>query len=76
MSYNDAEDYAGLPPAAIPDPHLTITFHGNGYDLVVGDGGREGIRCRRCTLTSYNPNDIQQLYCGFCHEFHPKGATS
>lgn len=29
-----------------------------------------GIKCLQCNLTSYNPNDIQNLYCGCCHIFH------
>ena len=73
MSYNDAEDYAGLPATSTPDPHLTVTCHGRGYDLVVSADGREGIRCRRCTLVSHDPFHIQMLYCTFCDEYHLKG---
>lgn len=25
------------------------------------------ITCPRCGKTSYNANDIKELYCGFCH---------
>jgi len=28
------------------------------------------ITCRTCGLTSYNPNDVAQQYCGRCHVFH------
>lgn len=28
------------------------------------------IKCLRCGLKSYNSNDIANLYCGNCHEFH------
>jgi hypothetical protein len=28
------------------------------------------ITCPRCYRTSYNPNDIEQKYCGNCHMFH------
>src|SRR5712691_10791135 len=49
----------------------TITHHGDGYDLVVRDGRRRvGIRCARCKAVSYNDNDIEQRYCGYCHRFH------
>jgi hypothetical protein len=24
------------------------------------------ITCPRCSMTSYNPNDVQNLYCGYC----------
>jgi hypothetical protein len=28
------------------------------------------IFCPKCGLVSYNPNDIEQRYCGSCHEWH------
>lgn len=28
------------------------------------------ITCLVCNMSSYNPNDISKLYCGFCHRFH------
>jgi hypothetical protein len=28
------------------------------------------ITCRLCGLTSHNPNDIRERYCGRCHIFH------
>lgn len=28
------------------------------------------ITCRRCGLTSHNRKDVEQRYCGRCHEFH------
>jgi hypothetical protein len=33
-------------------------------------GSTTAIFCRRCYATSYNPNDVQQLYCGGCHQYH------
>lgn len=27
------------------------------------------ITCPKCGLTSYNPNDIEHGYCGFCHDW-------
>jgi hypothetical protein len=27
------------------------------------------ITCPVCEMTSYNPNDIEQGYCGYCHRF-------
>jgi hypothetical protein len=33
------------------------------------DDGR-AIQCLRCGLTSHNPNDVRELYCGACHAFH------
>jgi len=32
--------------------------------------GQPNITCRICGRTSYNPNDIKERYCGFCHQFH------
>jgi ribosomal protein S27AE len=26
-------------------------------------------RCPRCGMVSFNPNDLQHRYCGFCHKF-------
>lgn len=34
-----------------------------------GDPG--SITCLVCGFTSHNTNDIQYLYCGNCHSFHP-----
>lgn len=30
----------------------------------------KSITCKRCNKTSYNTNDVEQHYCGFCHVFH------
>lgn len=32
--------------------------------------GQPGIVCLCCGLGSSNPRDIEEHYCGFCHEFH------
>jgi hypothetical protein len=41
-------------------------------DLVVYKGlpSAVGIRCLTCMRVSWNPNDVAQRYCGFCHVFH------
>jgi ribosomal protein S27AE len=31
---------------------------------------QRGITCLTCNKTSFNQNDIENLYCGFCHKFH------
>ena len=28
------------------------------------------IACPKCGMVSYNPNDVEQRYCGNCHAFH------
>jgi hypothetical protein len=30
----------------------------------------ESIECKRCGMRSYNHNDVEQHYCGFCHVYH------
>jgi len=35
----------------------------------IGNDGRS-ITCHVCGLTSWNPNDVAQKYCGCCHVFH------
>jgi len=30
----------------------------------------EAIKCLVCGMVSYNKNDIEQKYCGNCHQFH------
>lgn len=32
--------------------------------------GRAAILCRVCGLASPNANDLENLYCGSCHEYH------
>ena len=29
----------------------------------------DSITCPRCGMTSYNPNDIREGYCGNCHDW-------
>lgn len=36
----------------------------------------EHIQCPKCGLTSYDPNDIAQRYCGACHQFHADMSVS
>lgn len=32
------------------------------------------ITCPICGMASYNPNDIEQGYCGNCHDYTRKGT--
>jgi len=36
------------------------------------------ITCPTCSRVSYNPTDIRERYCGFCHRFHsdPRAPVS
>jgi hypothetical protein len=40
------------------------------FVLLPGPGGGLCIHCCVCGRTSFNPNDVEQLYCGHCHRFH------
>lgn len=30
---------------------------------------RESFTCPRCGMTSYNPTDVAERYCGHCHDW-------
>lgn len=34
--------------------------------------GEKGIKCNTCYRVSYNRNDIERLFCGYCMKFHKK----
>lgn len=40
------------------------------YEIGKNVGGETFIACRICQMRSYNRNDIEQRYCGSCHQFH------
>ncbi len=40
------------------------------FDDLFATKPQPSITCPRCGMTSYNPNDIEQRYCGNCHMFH------
>ncbi len=33
------------------------------------------IQCLICGLTSHNPNDVREHYCGNCHIFHDEPTS-
>ena len=35
---------------------------------IASDG--RSITCLVCGRTSWHPEDVRQLYCGYCHQFH------
>jgi len=51
-------------------PRGAAVIYDKTYRIVENDEGTPGIRCLKCQRTSFNPNDIEQRYCGKCHEFH------
>jgi hypothetical protein len=38
-------------------------------DVQWGTVAEPSITCPRCGRTSYNPNDIREGYCGYCHDW-------
>lgn len=41
-----------------------------GYVIALTNGETLSITCLICGLTSFNPTDVDQKYCGACHVFH------
>lgn len=50
-------------------PHPTKGGNPLAYEILQTPRGT-AIVCLHCGSVSYNQNDIQELYCGFCHRFH------
>lgn len=38
---------------------------------IILDNGK-AIKCLECDKVSYHPDDVANLYCGFCHKFHER----
>lgn len=43
------------------------------YRTGTDENGHQYIECSTCGRRSYNVNDIEHRYCGYCHIFHEKG---
>jgi hypothetical protein len=41
-----------------------------GYVIALTDGQTLSITCLVCGMTSFNPHDVSEKYCGACHVFH------
>lgn len=39
------------------------------FEIVEGSG-QQGIKCLVCGMTSYNPTDISEKFCGHCNDYH------
>ncbi len=46
--------------------HTTCT----GYAIALTDSQTLSISCFLCGMTSFNPTDVAQKYCGACQVFH------
>jgi hypothetical protein len=40
-----------------------------GVQAAIERAEQGSITCPRCLMTSYNPNDIREGYCGNCHDW-------
>lgn len=49
---------------------LALTDVGCSTYILGAKPGQNNILCVCCGMMSYNENDIKNLYCGYCHEFH------
>jgi hypothetical protein len=54
-------------PASHSEPHR---IEGDTFVVSTWPDGRRNIYCLLCDRCSYNPNDVENLYCGFCHRYH------
>lgn len=66
-----------------PGRILEISFVGNDHRFGLSEDGTRlhvggtlaevapepSFTCPRCGMTSYNPNDIREGYCGNCHDW-------
>jgi dihydrofolate reductase len=50
-------------------PDVRVIEKHAAYSILQADGIK-GIICFRCVRTSWNPNDVEQKYCGHCHKHH------
>ncbi len=50
--------------------HLVGHRSYRGYVIAHVDGHTSTITCLTCGLTSFNPTDLAEKYCGACHVFH------
>lgn len=47
-----------------------LIFEGQSYEIVIGAKGAEGIKCKKCKLTSWNKNDVKFKWCDHCKITH------
>jgi hypothetical protein len=73
ISPGDAVDYQDGPHVYCPVPAIAVlppeSFERQGTTYTISKDG-QSITCLICGMTSYNPNDVRERYCGNCHGFH------
>jgi hypothetical protein len=57
-------------------PQKQILERGTSYLIFAEDRAMRGrsIFCLKCNQESYNPQDVEQKYCGHCHAYHMSGV--
>ena len=58
-----------LPPVRLTEVLLLTPAPGPLFPLSAGGGNADRFVCPRCGAASSNPTDIQQGYCGRCHDW-------
>lgn len=74
IAFSDA--FAVYFPAPAKDlaEMATRTLADEGIEYWIAPGGTS-ITCVKCRLSSSNPHDVANRYCGACHEFHKRGVA-
>lgn len=53
------------------DIYNEVFNHKKTYEIIYDNGQNQiGIKCLKCSLTSYSVDDIQHRYCAKCKIFH------
>jgi protein-arginine kinase activator protein McsA len=47
-----------------------ITRSQRAIDDAAAYEAEHSITCPQCGMTSHNPNDVRERYCGNCHQYH------
>lgn len=55
--------------ADLSDRQLAVEAESRFYEMEKGEP-RPSITCPTCNRTSHNPNDVNERYCGNCHNWH------
>lgn len=58
--YHEVSEHGVKPPSELIKAALDFVAHGD---------PRPSITCPKCKSESFNPIDVQERYCGKCHEF-------
>ena len=73
LKFGDAMDLCLATPEEIKEVEQDLAQYANyinkqKYSLTDAPKG-SAILCHLCGNTSHNKNDIENLYCGYCHQF-------